>query len=317
MSTLLVTSVGGHLAELHGLLSRIEGLDSDRTWVTFDTPQSRSVLEGEKVVFVDYTAPRDLRNVVRHSAVAVRMFRGHHPFRTVISTGSGIALSFLPLASARGASCHFIESATRSAGPSVTGRLLRRVPGIVLYSQYRSWAKPPWRYEGSVLDGYAPGQPAATPPQIIRIVVTLGTMPYAFRRLVERLIEILPQEVLIEWQVGHTEVKDLGITAERWLPAQALQRAIAGADVVIAHAGMGSALAALGAGKCPILVPRLRAFGENVDDHQLQIASELVDRGLAIVRSVEELGTADLYEAAMTQVRRIHEPMAFRLSPER
>lgn len=315
MSTLLVTSVGGHLAELQSLLPRFEGLDPDRIWVTFDTPQSRSVLEGEKVVFVDYTAPRDAANILRHSTVAMRMFRGQHPFRTVLSTGSGIALSFLPVARARGASCHFIESATRSAGPSLTGRLLRRVPGIVLYSQYRSWAKAPWRYEGSVLDGYSPAPPLATArPPIARIVVTVGTMPYAFRRLVERLIEILPAEVEVDWQVGHTPVGDLPIAAQRWLAAQALQRAIAGADVVIAHAGMGSALTALDAGKCPILIPRLSAFGENVDNHQLQIAAELRQRGLAVVRSIEELGPGDLYEAATRRVCRSHQPMPFRLA---
>ncbi len=315
MSTLLVTSVGGHLAELQSLLPRFEGLDPDRMWVTFDTPQSRSVLEGEKVVFVDYTAPRDAITILRHSAVAMRMFRGQHPFRTVLSTGSGIALSFLPLARARGASCHFIESATRCAGPSVTGQLLRRVPGIVLYSQYRSWAKAPWRYEGSVLDGYSPGRsPATGRPRITRVVVTVGTMPYAFRRLVKRLIEILPAEVEVDWQVGHTPVDDLSITAERWLSAQALQRAIASADVVIAHAGMGSALAALEAGKCPILIPRLSAFDENIDDHQLQIAAELRERGLAVVRSVEDLAVGDLYEAVTRRVCRSHQLMPFRLA---
>ncbi len=317
MSTLLVSSVGGHLAELHRLVPRFEGIDSDRMWVTFDTPQSRSILQGENVVFVDYTAPRDLKNVVRHTGVAMRLFRGQHPFTTVLSAGSGIALSFLPLARARGASCHFIESATRSTGPSLTGRLLRRVPGIVLYSQHRNWARAPWRYEGSVLDGYAPAPPSPKPPEIGRIVVMLGTMPYPFRRFVERLIEILPRGLAVDWQVGHTDVEDLAITAQRWLPGEALQRAIGDADVVVAHAGMGSALAALDAGKCPILVPRLSAFGENIDDHQLQIASELTRRGLAVVRSVEELDVTDLYEAATRPVLRNHQPMSFRLSPGR
>ena len=47
MSTLLVCSVGGHLAELHRLLERMRGLGEERLWVTFDTPQSRSVLAEE------------------------------------------------------------------------------------------------------------------------------------------------------------------------------------------------------------------------------------------------------------------------------
>ena len=42
--------------------------------------------------------------------------------------------------------------------------------------------------------------------------------------------------------------------------------ATAAADVVISHAGVGSALTALRCGKRPILVPREAARGEHVDD---------------------------------------------------
>jgi UDP-N-acetylglucosamine transferase subunit ALG13 len=56
--------------------------------------------------------------------------------------------------------------------------------------------------------------------------------------------------------------------------------------VLIAHAGVGSVLVALTAGRRPILVPRLRAYGEAVDDHQLEFARKLVDIGLA--RLVED-----------------------------
>lgn len=75
------------------------------------------------------------------------------------------------------------------------------------------------------------------------------------------------------------------------------------ADVVVAHAGTGSALAALDAGRCPVLIPRERAHGEHIDDHQRQIAAELELRGLAIHRSVESLTYADLEQAAGRSVR--------------
>ncbi len=311
-----MTSVGGHLTDLYGLLPRFKGLDPEHTWVTFDTPQSRSLLEGEDVVFVDYTSPRDFKNVVRHSTVAMRMLRPHHPFTAVVSTGSGIALSFLPLGRARGASCHYIECSARADGPSLTGRLLSRIPGIALYSQYPSWAEPPWRYRGSILESYVPGRASATVSEVRRVVVTLGTMTYPFRRLVERTIEILPAGIEVVWQVGHTEVEDLPIPAQRWLPADELKRAIEVADVVIAHAGSGSSFVALDAGKCPILIPRLKAYGENVDDHQLEIAAYLAQHDLAIVRSIDELTTADLHEAASRYVRRSHQPPPFRLAAD-
>jgi UDP-N-acetylglucosamine--N-acetylmuramyl-(pentapeptide) pyrophosphoryl-undecaprenol N-acetylglucosamine transferase len=314
VSTLLVSSVGGHLAELYRLLPRLEGIEGDRIWVTFDTPQSRSVLEGEEVVYVSYTRPRDFKNVVRHSSVARRMFKGRHPFSTVVSTGSGIALSFLPIGRLRGAHCHYIESATRSIGPSTTGRLLRRVPGIHLYAQYTNWAKAPWTYSGSVLDSFVSG-PYTRDRTVRRVVVTLGTMEdYEFRRLVDRVQAIVPDGVDVLWQVGCTDVSNLPIAGHRQLPARELQQAIELADVVIAHAGCGSSVSALEAGKMPVLVPRSKAHGENVDDHQHLIAKELAKRELAIVRSVQELEVEDLHLAASRTVRTTQSPRPFLLA---
>lgn len=303
MSTLLVTSVGGHLTQLHRLVPRLLGIDSDRQWVTFDTPQSRSMLKDESVIYVDYTGPRDFTNILRHSLVAKRLFRGNHPFSTVISAGSGIALSFLPLGRMRGASCHYIESFTRSAGPSATGRLLSRIPGITLYSQYPSWARPPWNYAGSVFDSFVPGPRMQEDREIRRAVVTLGTMEdYAFRRLVERALAVLPPAVDVLWQVGCTDVSDLPIEAHRQLPARLLQETIEESDVVIAHAGCGSSVSALEAGKMPVLIPRSAAHGENIDDHQSLLAEELSRRDLAVVRSVENLTIDDLRLAACSSV---------------
>jgi UDP-N-acetylglucosamine--N-acetylmuramyl-(pentapeptide) pyrophosphoryl-undecaprenol N-acetylglucosamine transferase len=302
MTTLLVSSVGGHLTQLHRLLPVLDGIEAERRWVTFDSPQSRSLLAHEDVLYLDYTGPRDVRNVLRHARTARRLFRGRHPFSTVVSTGSGIALSFLPIGRVRGASCHYIESFTRSTGPSTTGRLLSRFGGISLYTQYRGWAQPPWTYAGSVFDGFQP-RPAAARVDIERVVVTLGTMEhYSFRRLVERALAVIPSTAEVLWQVGCTDVADLPIRAHVQIPAHELQNAVRAADVVIAHAGTGSALAALEAEKLPVLVPRLAARGENVDDHQLHLAEELSGRGLALVRDVEHLTLDDLGLAARSLV---------------
>jgi UDP-N-acetylglucosamine--N-acetylmuramyl-(pentapeptide) pyrophosphoryl-undecaprenol N-acetylglucosamine transferase len=314
VSTLLVTSVGGHLADLHRLLPRLQGVDEDRVWVTFDTAQSRSLLADEEVVYVDYTGPRDYRNVLRHTRVAGRLFRGSHPFSTVVSAGAGVALSFLPVARMRGASCHYIECSARSLSPSVTGRLLSRVPGIKLYAQYEDWATPPWRYAGSVLDTFVSGPPTGT-GEIRRAVVTLGTMEdYEFRALVERALAVLPPDAEVLWQVGCTDVSDLPIVAHGLLPTDELQAAIEAADVVIAHAGCGSSVGALEAGKTPVLVPRRQSHAENVDDHQSMIANALAKRHLAVVRSVDELTLEDLRAAARGSVLTDPLPSPFQLA---
>ncbi len=65
------------------------------------------------------------------------------------------------------------------------------------------------------------------------------------------------------------------------------------ADVVISHAGAGTAIAALELGKCPLIAPAGWPWGEQIDDHQIQIARELDDRGLAISVEADQLSYED------------------------
>jgi len=304
-SYLLVASTGGHLAQLHTLASRFDPAPNRRTWVTFDTPQSRSLLAGEDVRFVPYTSPRDWRNVGRNAAVAGRLLRTGR-YEHVVSTGAGIALSFLPLARAFGVPVTYIESAARSAGPSMTGRILERIPGLDMACQYHRWADERWRYAGSIFDEFLPdAEPQRT--SVRRLVVSLGTIPFSFRRLVDRMLSIVPAGVEVVWQTGATPVADAGVTALRELPQAELDRELAAADVVVAHAGTGSALAALRAGRYPILVPREQRHEEHIDDHQAQIAEELAARDLALHRPVDELDWDVISRAASRRIRRAPE----------
>lgn len=304
--TLLVASTGGHLEQLWRLRARMRPALSQVEWATFDEAQSRSLLAGEVVHHVPYIPPRGYGEVVRVMPEARRILRQGR-FDRVVSTGSGIALAFLPVARALGIRAHYIESAARADGPSLTGRIVSRVPGTQSYSQYRQWADARWRYRGSLFDGYDV-LPARPVPAARRVVVTLGTMKtYGFRRALEAVVRVLP-EVLAEdaevlWQVGVTDCAGLPVDGEVDVPAARLHTAIAEADLVIAHAGIGSCLTALDAGRCPVVLPRRQAHGEHVDDHQELIAGELDRRGLAVRRLPAELTAHDL-RAAMA--RRVH-----------
>ncbi|HEV7492695.1 glycosyltransferase [Baekduia sp.] len=309
MTSLLVAASGGHLAQLHRLARRLDAIEEDRVWVTFDGPQSRSLLEGEKVVFVPYVGPRDLRMALRNTWRARKILTEYEP-NAVVSTGSAVAMSFLPLARLRGIPTIYVESAARADGPSLTGRLLQRVPGVQRFSQYRMWADDTWRYVGSVFDGFKP-VPATAPPvgRPLKIVVTFGLIEgYGFRRLVERLLAILPADAEVLWQVGDTDMTGLTMTACRSLPWLDLTVAMKEADVVVAHTGIGSAIDAMECGKCPVLVPREARHGEHVDDHQRQIAAELAAAGLAIYRSAEELTFGDLRAAMEVRVEELSDP---------
>lgn len=312
MTTVLVASTGGHLSELYELSARFTDLEPPFQWVTFPTPQSEAVLAEELVCWASYTGQRDWGGVLRNVPLANRLL-SDPDVSAVVTTGAAIALSFLPLARAKGLDAHYIEGIARTDGPSVTGRLLRAVPGVRFYTQWAGWADERWRFRGSVFDRFTGGSPPAADAEIRRVVVMLGTMPYGFRRLVDRLLEILPTEAEVTWQVGHTQVDDLPIQAQSTMTPRELDHAIEQADLVVAHAGGGSALQVMGAGKCPLLVPREAAHGEHVDDHQVQLARLLPELGLAVGVRVQDLAPEHLLRAAGTRVSAVGRPPVFRL----
>jgi UDP-N-acetylglucosamine--N-acetylmuramyl-(pentapeptide) pyrophosphoryl-undecaprenol N-acetylglucosamine transferase len=312
MTTLLCASTGGHLKQLHRLHRRLAGIDGPFRWATFDTPQSRSLLEGEQVDFVHFVGGRDPGNVLRNVPLVRRILRAHD-VDTIVSTGSAMALPFFALGRAHGLTCHYIESAARSDGPSKTARMISRIPGVNLYTQYPAWEDHKWQYRGAVFDSFVPGEPPADAPRELRkVVVSLGTFKdYGFERLVRRLLEILPPDAEVLWQTGDTDVSGLGITGHHAIPERELTQAIREADVLVAHAGVGTALAALEVGKCPVLVPRRLAHGEHVDDHQIQIAGELDSRGLALSVDADDLELEHLLSAAATGVKTLPEDPPF------
>jgi UDP-N-acetylglucosamine--N-acetylmuramyl-(pentapeptide) pyrophosphoryl-undecaprenol N-acetylglucosamine transferase len=310
VTTLLVASSGGHLAELHDLVPRL-GVQ-ERRWVTFDSPQSRSLLAGEDVVHVPPAASRDLVGAVRDLVIARKMFRRRR-YDQVISTGASVAMSFFVPATAAGVNCAYIESATRTHGPSLTGRMAARLPGVRMFTQYRSWADETWLYGGSIFDGFA-AEPSGRRP-VRKVVVTLGTHPrYTFPRLLARLVDVLPPGLDVLWQVGATRIARMPADARVSVPVDEMRRAMREADVVVSHAGVGSALAAMQAGRRAVYVPRRRLHGEHVDDHQVAMARELQSRDLVLAREADEVTFADLETAASWSVQASPLVQPFRLS---
>jgi UDP-N-acetylglucosamine--N-acetylmuramyl-(pentapeptide) pyrophosphoryl-undecaprenol N-acetylglucosamine transferase len=311
MTTILVASTGGHLAQLVELAARFDGVDEDCTWVTFDSDQSRSLLAGRRTVFVRSIEERDVLGVGRGIVDAARILREENA-TTVVSTGSGIALAFLPYAVMRGIPAFYIESAARVGAPSLTGRLLERLGPVHLFRQYPHAANDRWGYAGSVFDGFEVLE--TEPRPLRRIVVTFGTGVHPFSRLLKRLVQIIPDDVEVLWQTGSTPVEGLPIEAHPFVAAAALDAAIAEADVVIGHAGCGFALSALNAGKYPILVPRDPRQRELVDDHQIELARFLADLGVALGSRPETISLADLRTASSRRVARREKPPTIKLA---
>jgi UDP-N-acetylglucosamine--N-acetylmuramyl-(pentapeptide) pyrophosphoryl-undecaprenol N-acetylglucosamine transferase len=303
--TLLVASEGGHLVELY-LLAEHMSLPGERVWITFDTPQSRSLLTGREVHFAPFAGTRDPIGTARAAVWARDFLRANH-FDVVVSTGASIALAVLPLAARSGADCYYVESATRTDGPSLTGRLLTPFRSIHFHTQHERWANSRWKYHVSIFDGFR-SLPVPQPGRPQRIVVSLGMHEgFGFRRALEQLVRVIPADADVLWQVGDTDTSGLDIDFRRSLPAPELNQAMADSDVVITHAGIGSAISALRVGKRPIFIPRRKQFKEHIDDHQVSIAIELDKLGLAFIVEADELRWDDIVRAASWRVERVEQ----------
>ncbi|MCS0498045.1 glycosyltransferase [Protaetiibacter mangrovi] len=301
--TLLICSGGGHLKQLFTLAPRLGIRPEDQLWATFENGLSTSLLEGRDTVFVPFAAPRDAWNTARIARIVRRLLQSGDIER-VVSTGASPAVAALPQAARRGIEAHYIESAARADGPSLSGRILARFGGVRTYTQYPAWSDERWRFRGAIFDAFEPGA-ERTPTPIRRAVVSLGTQDgYGFARLIGALAPLLGDAEVL-WQTGPLDVHTHGVAGRATVPHAELAAAVAEADLVVAHAGVGAAVTAIEAGRCPVLVPRLARHKEHVDDHQVQIAAELERRGLAVAAAPEELDAELLQRAAARSTRTV------------
>ena len=248
MTTLFLSTTGGHLEQLAALAARIP-VDGPEVWVTHENDQGRSLLGGRDVEYVPYVQVGSVPDVARCVPTAHRVWRERSVTR-VISTGSGIALGYLPYLTARGVPCHYIESAARVAAPSRTGRVLATRAGSAQVHPVPALGGPPLAPPGQRLGRLRtvrPLPPADRRGPCRRHGGNGGGVPLG--RLIERLVPLLapdgalaratglPVDVL--WQTGCTPTGHLPITALDFLPAEKLAATIEDAHLVVSHAGVG------------------------------------------------------------------------------
>ena len=128
------------------------------------------------------------------------------------------------------------------------------------------------------------------------ILVLLGTQNNSFHRLLEEVQKNIDnknikEEVIV--QKGYTKFESENMTLYTQLPVDELQQLIEKADLVITHGGVGSIISSIQRGKKVIAIPRLKKYGEHVNDHQYDIIKSFNDAGYIIgLTCIEELGEA-------------------------
>ena len=124
------------------------------------------------------------------------------------------------------------------------------------------------------------------------IFVTVGNSNIGFERLIramDTLAPKLPYEVVM--QIGSSAYIPVNAKWFRYCDYETMLSHFKNAKVIITHAGAGTILDILMLGKKPIVVPRLKEFGEHIDDHQLEITNALEEKGLIMpVYDIQKLG---------------------------
>jgi exopolysaccharide biosynthesis glucuronosyltransferase PssE len=125
------------------------------------------------------------------------------------------------------------------------------------------------------------------------IFVSVGTNEARFDRLL-RAVAALPLDEELVVQHGHSgPIERPGSELIDFLSFEEMVATIRRARVVVTHAGVGSVMVSLANGKCPVVVPRLKSFGEAVDDHQLQLGRRFAAAGLVtLVEAPDGLAAA-------------------------
>lgn len=124
--------------------------------------------------------------------------------------------------------------------------------------------------------------------------VSVGNAHQSFARLLDAVFAArhsLPQPIVV--QHGHTPCDSRVLNPTAFLSPAEYEKQILDADIVIMHAGAGSILHAMQAGKVPIVMARLKRYGEHVDDHQVEFSRALAEeRRVVQVHDGAELGQA-------------------------
>ncbi|PPD41666.1 MAG: hypothetical protein CTY15_13215 [Methylocystis sp.] len=111
--------------------------------------------------------------------------------------------------------------------------------------------------------------------------VSIGNGTQSFARLLDRVAEIadeLPQPVVVQY--GNTPFSCAKTRNVAFIDEAEYNRLLAACTLFITHGGGGSVFSALRLGKKPVVIARLKAFAEHVDDHQIALVEELAQQGL-------------------------------------
>ena len=123
------------------------------------------------------------------------------------------------------------------------------------------------------------------------IFLTVGTYPLPFDRLIRAVDELVAlgkvQDSVLA-QIGHSGYEPRFMRSVRMMDKVDFDETMGASSAIISHAGLGNISLALEYLKPILVVPRLPAMGEVVNDHQLETARRFEALGHIIVSYSED-----------------------------
>lgn len=138
------------------------------------------------------------------------------------------------------------------------------------------------------------------------IFVTVGTHEQGFNRLIKMIDNLkgdgkITDEVFI--QIGYSDYRPCHCQWSNFLNFEQMNFYEEFSTTIITHGGPASFMKVLGRGKIPIVVPRLKKYQEHVNDHQLEFAKRVLEKGYPILL-IEDVN--ELLEAIQASKKRIN-----------
>lgn len=139
------------------------------------------------------------------------------------------------------------------------------------------------------------------------IFVTVGAqMP--FDRLIKAVDEWAGNnpQTYVYAQIGETDYVPRNIRWDKFVTPDQLRILVQSADLVLAHAGMGTILTTLQSGRPILVMPRLGDLRETRNDHQVATAKQLKNLDLVKV-AWDEIELADKLDTCLSDIKERHQ----------
>ena len=125
------------------------------------------------------------------------------------------------------------------------------------------------------------------------IFITVGTQKFQFNRLLKEVDKLIEEKKITEEvfaQIGYSDYKPKNYRYKDFIDRDEYANIMKKCQKVITHGGTGAIVGAIKQGKMVVAIPRLKKFGEHVDDHQIQIVSEFEKIGFILwVKDIDML----------------------------